>query len=69
MDDMNEKIGRIKTCFVKCPKHGEHHNTITSNVKGYEGVWCQLCWIETLGEPLPFEYRDLDFGVKHDGNE
>ena len=65
MNDMNGKI-EIKTCFVKCPKHGEHHNTITSNVEGYRGVWCQLCWIETLGEPLPFEYRDLDLGDTHE---
>ena len=38
---------------VHCPKHGTHPHTITCNVKGNEGTWCQLCWIETLGQSLP----------------
>jgi len=40
--------------FVICPKHGEHSNSIVSNIKGHEGVWCQICWIESLGESLPY---------------
>lgn len=38
---------------VKCPRHGEHPHVIQSTIPGYKGAWCQLCWLETLGEPLP----------------
>lgn len=40
---------------VDCPKHGKHIHTITSTIPGHEGAWCQLCWLESLGEPLPSE--------------
>lgn len=48
--------------YVICPKHGKHQHTISSNIPGYEGVWCQLCWLETLGPSFesvqePFEYQ------------
>ena len=31
-----------------CPKHGEHEHVISSNIKGHEGNWCQICWLESL---------------------
>jgi len=39
---------------VICPKHGEHEHAITSNIPGHEGVWCQICWIESMGPSLPY---------------
>jgi len=41
--------------YVICPKHGKHKHYIQSNIAGHEGVWCQICWLESLGEPLPLE--------------
>lgn len=38
---------------VVCPKHGEHSYIIESNIPGHSGSWCQICWVETLGAPLP----------------
>ena len=38
---------------IDCPKHGIHSHTIESTIPGHEGHWCQLCWLESLGEPLP----------------
>jgi hypothetical protein len=38
---------------VICPKHGTRPHTISSNIPGYEGTWCMLCWLETLGPSLP----------------
>jgi len=42
----------IQQTYVECPKHGHHSYVIESDVPGYEGVWCQLCWLESLGTPL-----------------
>jgi hypothetical protein len=44
-----------KACELKivCPKHGTHNEYIASTVKGYEGHWCMICWLESLGDPLP----------------
>ena len=42
---------------VICPKHGEHDHAIVSNIDGHEGVWCQLCWLESLGPSLPYRKR------------
>lgn len=44
--------------LVACPKHGEHAHAIVSNIDGHEGVWCQLCWLESLGPSLPFRYAE-----------
>ena len=57
------KVGSLLTTFVICPKHGKHHHTISSTIPGHEGFWCQLCWLEMLGEPLeavqePFEWKN-----------
>lgn len=38
---------------IDCPKHGIHAHTIVSTIPGHEGRWCMICWLETLGEPLP----------------
>ena len=42
---------------VICLKHGEHDHAIVSNIDGHEGVWCQLCWLESLGPSLPYRKR------------
>ena len=39
---------------VICPKHGEHEHAITSNIPSHEGVWCQICWTESMGPSLPY---------------
>lgn len=59
---MNLAIGTYEASFVTCPKHGEHHHTITSTIKGHEGVWCQICWLESLGEPLPVQKKRVPYG-------
>lgn len=46
-------VGSYETLVITCPKHGEHSHVIASRIKGHEGAWCQICWTETLGEPLP----------------
>lgn len=38
---------------VQCPKHGLVDNVIRSDIPGHKGFWCQLCWLESLGAPLP----------------
>ena len=38
---------------INCPKHGLHSYTIVSTIEGHTGHWCQLCWLESLGKPLP----------------
>jgi len=40
---------------IKCLKHGEHAYVISSDIKGHEGHWCQLCFLEMLGAPLEVE--------------
>ena len=54
--------GSYETWVVICPKHGEHPHVIHSTIKGHEGIWCQICWIETLGEPLPAVFKSVPFG-------
>ena len=38
---------------IVCPKHGTHEYYISSSIKDYEGNWCMLCWLESLGPSLP----------------
>ena len=38
---------------IVCPKHGTHNQFIVSNIAGYKGHWCMLCWLESLGPALP----------------
>ena len=59
-------VGSYEVCVVTCPKHGEHSHVIASRIKGYEGTWCQICWIETLGEPLPAVVKLVSYGDKHE---
>ncbi|CAB5219939.1 hypothetical protein UFOVP239_13 [uncultured Caudovirales phage] len=40
---------------VMCAKHGEHDHAIVSGIPGHEGMWCQLCWLESLGPSLPYK--------------
>jgi hypothetical protein len=47
---------------VICPKHGEHIHVIRSNILGHEGAWCQICWLEMLGEPLPTTVKQIKYG-------
>jgi len=42
------------TVTVICPKHGEHEHIIESTIPGHEGVWCLICWFESMGPSLPF---------------
>lgn len=48
-----------ETTIVICPKHGEHEYAIESTIPGHEGVWCQICWIESLGSSLPYKKGKL----------
>lgn len=43
----------VEAAKINCPKHGIHSHTIVSTIPDYEGHWCMICWLETLGEPLP----------------
>ena len=49
-DFPNPKIAQKQ---IVCPKHGTHNQYISSNIKGHEGQWCMLCWLESLGPSLP----------------
>lgn len=49
--------------IVTCPKHGQHEYAITSDIPGHEGAWCQICWLESLGESLP--YRKFTLKPEH----
>jgi hypothetical protein len=53
MDSSEFFINKIPELKVICPKHGTHNQYIQSTVKGHEGQWCMLCWLESLGDPLP----------------
>jgi hypothetical protein len=55
-------VGTYEAHFITCPKHGEHPHTIVSTIKGFEGAWCQICWLESLGEPLTVEKKRVPFG-------
>ena len=56
---MNLQPISLPTTVVKCPKHGEHPHVIKSDIKGHEGVWCQICWLEMLGPSLPHEFKRI----------
>ena len=36
----------------KCPIHGTVEAVLTSNIKDFEGEWCQLCWVEWLNKNI-----------------
>ena len=60
--DLDLGIGKnITVPYVICPKHGEHYHTITSSIKGHEGVWCMVCALDLLGPPLPTEQRPMNW--------
>jgi hypothetical protein len=33
---------------------------LSSDIQGHEGHWCMLCWLESLGPPLPVIAAELD---------
>jgi hypothetical protein len=45
---------------INCPKHGIHRHFISSSIEGYEGHWCMLCWLESLGPSLPLVTEEDD---------
>ena len=47
---LNLKISQKQ---IVCPKHGTHKHYISSDIEGYQGNWCMLCWLESLGPSLP----------------
>ena len=50
VDFVNVKPSQLQ---IVCPKHGTHNQYISSNIKGHEGHWCMVCWLESLGPSLP----------------
>jgi hypothetical protein len=48
-DFLNIKISQKQ---IVCPKHGTHKHYISSDIEGYQGNWCMLCWLENLGPSL-----------------
>ena len=54
-------VGTYMAHVVNCPKHGEHSYVISSTIPNHQGVWCQICWLETLGNPLPSVYKRVPF--------
>lgn len=49
--------------WVHCPKHGTHKHVIRSTIPEHEGVWCQICWLEMMGSPLPSEQRPFTMEI------
>ena len=43
---------KVSQKLIVCPIHGKHKQYISSDIKGYEGHWCMLCWLESLGPSL-----------------
>jgi hypothetical protein len=56
-DFLNIKIASTQ---IVCPKHGTHKHYISSDIKGHEGHWCMLCWLESLGPLLPLVKEQSD---------
>jgi hypothetical protein len=57
-------VGSYMAQVVQCPKHGEHAHIIRSTIPNYQGVWCQICWLETLGPPLPSVDKKLPLNTE-----
>jgi hypothetical protein len=38
----------LKNRKYLCPVHGVVEQDITSNIPGHEGIWCQICWLESF---------------------
>jgi len=32
----------------RCPVHGDHESYIRCTTPGHDGIWCQLCWVDTF---------------------
>lgn len=63
---MSQNTNQISSTevLVICPKHGEHEHAIISNIEGHEGVWCQMCWTESMGPSLPYKKRTVPMEFK-----
>jgi hypothetical protein len=48
-DFLNLKVSQK---LIVCPIHGRHTHHISSDIKGHEGHWCMLCWLNSLGPSL-----------------
>lgn len=60
-------MNQIETITVICPKHGEHDHPIISTIPGHEGVWCQICWTDSMGQSLP--YRKSKVSLESDSTQ
>jgi len=54
-------VGSYEAKVVTCPVHGETQHSIVSTIKGHEGAWCQICWLESLGPRLPVQTKQIPF--------
>lgn len=64
---MNQELSTIT---VICPKHGEHEHAIQSTIPGHEGVWCQICWTESMGPSMPYRKSTVNLNpIQPDGLE
>lgn len=54
-----EDLNHMMRVQAMCPKHGTTEYVIESTIPGHEGVWCQLCWLESLGPSLPYIKRKV----------
>ena len=52
-DSTKSQISICEPEKINCPRHGIHSHIISSTIEGHKGHWCQICWLETLGESLP----------------
>lgn len=52
----------VMQTVVDCPKHGTHPHVIRSSIPNHEGVWCQICWLESIGPALPSRQEPMKFG-------
>ena len=64
-DDTFDSSTLMQT-YVICPKHGEHSHSIVSTIEGHAGVWCQICWTESLGDSLPSVKKPFTIEIKDD---
>ena len=48
--DITESFPVFQNIEINCDKHGVHGHIITSNIKGYEGNFCKLCWLDALNK-------------------
>ena len=57
MIEEGKLVGSYMAHVINCPKHGEHTHVIHSTIPNNQGVWCQICWLDTLGPALPSVFK------------